>query len=297
MKALQIFFNRLILIACCAALPAVAGAATPTDAQLKNPDVQAVVKQIRDLADKARANRAANTWLLDEMDTIVRTYYYPWPRNVLNEDFRDGAGSSWRVVSGDFRVDRTLGLRSQAPRPTTTASSTTERKTFAALLMDAFVEYQGGTSGTGTAADQYKPALLEMPLSLSNAFAMETSFTQHQTTSEPSRIAYGLYTDAARSDGYVIAFRTGTDPAAELRRVKGRSSTVLDRQTLSQSFGAGVRQDVTWRRDPDGNMVVLLNNGLLLQTRDRSTTSGFRALGISNRGGDYAVQRVAINGT
>ena len=58
----------------------------------------------------------------------------------------------------------------------------------------------------------------------------------------------------------------------------------------------GARQNVSWRRDQAGRMQVVLNDKLLLEAVDAGAHETYRRLAVINRGGDYAVRRVALAG-
>ena len=79
-------------------------------------DIQVLVDEIQALADKSRQERAADRWLQIALEDLVAKYNFPWKNSLLSDDFADGdytSGVQWQIDSGEFWVDRRLGLRSQ----------------------------------------------------------------------------------------------------------------------------------------------------------------------------------------
>ena len=105
----------------------------PLTAQASDSEkLQAMVDELRALTDKARNQRAADRWLINSMDDLAARYDWPWRRKLLMEDFSDGnynRNPAWQVISGQFWVDRRLGLRSQVTASSVdTQQSKKERK-------------------------------------------------------------------------------------------------------------------------------------------------------------------------
>ncbi len=52
-----------------------------------------------------------------------------------------------------------------------------------------------------------------------------------------------------------------------------------------------------WRRNTDGEMVVLVDGKEILRTVDRALQDPFDGFTVINRGGDYTFSRIALFGT
>ena len=84
-----------------------------------NEDVQAVVDRLQEITKRARQERAADRWLLRDLEDLIDKYAWPWRTELLYEDFSDGDYTNephWEPASGEFWVDASLGLRSRVHR-------------------------------------------------------------------------------------------------------------------------------------------------------------------------------------
>jgi hypothetical protein len=268
----------------------------PASAAPPDPQTQKIVDEVRAMAVKARKERSADPWLLQAMDDLVQRYYWPWRHTVAEDSFGDGDYSkspAWEVATGSFWVDKSLGLRSKA---VPAAQPSTKEKT---KWKDAFKEalrkeMEGRSGGSSQTAATASAAEIYLPAKITNAFALDASFSQHQPPAEAGRIEFGLFEGTHRDRGYVLAITTGSENAAELLRVTASGVAVVERKPLPAAIATGELQKLSWRRDPDGGMVVLINDKTLIQTSDRGLTTPFRSLGITNRSGDFAVKQVTL---
>jgi hypothetical protein len=272
-----------------------AGAATAPD-----PQTQQIVDEVRSMAAKARKERSADPWLLQAMDDLVQRYYWPWRHAVADERFADGDYSknpTWEVAAGSFWVDKTLGLRSKAsPAPATAAPTEKEKVKLKDAFKEALRKEMEARSGQAqpAAAPAVSAAEIYLPARITNSFALEASFSQHQPPTEAGRIEFGLFEGTRRDRGYVISLGTGKENIIELLRVSTSGVAVIERKPLPSTINTGDLQKLNWRRDPEGGMTVMLNDKSLIQISDRGITAPFRSLGIANRGGDFAVKQVTL---
>jgi hypothetical protein len=274
------------------ALFVLAGMAGPA-AMAATPDAQTqkIVDEVRTLATKARKERSADPWLLQAMDDLVRRYYWPWRRSVADESFSDGDYSknpAWEVAAGSFWVDKALGLRSQAkPAPAADKDKAKLKDVFKEAVL---AEIAGPKPAAAVAA-----AEIYLPAKITNAFALEAGFSLHHPPAEHGRVEFGLFEGTRRERGYVLAIASGRENVAELLRVTASGAAVIERVTLPAAIPAGELQKLSWRRDPEGGMLVLLNDKTLMQTADRGLMAPFRSLGLANRGGDIAIKQLALS--
>lgn len=255
-------------------------------------DAQKIVDEVRDMATKARKERSADPWLLKAMDDLVQRYGWPWRRSVLDDNFSDGDFSknpAWQVMAGNFWVDKSLGLRSKA----SPAAADKGKVKFKDALKEALMAEMTGPQPQADPAIQ--SAEIIVPAKITNAFALDTSFTQHHAPGENGHIEFGLYEGSRRDRGYVLAIRTGQTNTMELQRVSTTGTAIVERKPLPASIDTGALQKISWRRDPQGGMVVLLNDKAIIQTNDRGLTGNFSSLSLANRGGDFSVKQVVLS--
>ncbi len=269
-------------------------AADPPDSQL-----QKIVDELRAIAAKARKERSADPWLLKALDDLAQRYYWPWRTQVVDESFKDGdytKNPAWEVAAGSFWVDASLGLRSKAaPPPARTESSGGKKKKFEDVLKEAVISEIERDKGTQPpVAESAVVTEIYLPLKAANAFALDLSFSQHQPSTQAARMEFGLFEAGRASRAYVLAFVSGSESALELLRVQGTAAAIIERAPLDKAPVTGEVQRLNWRRDPEGGMVVLLNDKPLIQIGDRGMNAPFKTLGLINRGGDYAVRKVTL---
>ncbi len=288
-------------LAAAAALPLLA--AEPTDSQTTT---QKIVDELREMAARARKERGADPWLLEAMDDLVQRYYWPWRAQALDETFKDGDYSknpAWEVTAGSFWVDESLGLRSKAAATTpakTTDSAPAKKQKFGDVLKEAIREEMERGGGGGKQPAPGKPVAVTeiyLPLKITNAFAFDVAFSQHQSGKDEARMDIGVFEAGRGSRGYVVAFVSGEEPALELLRTQGTNASIVERASLDKAPATGAVQRLGWRRDPQGNMTVLLNDKPVIEIRDRGLNAPFKTLGLVNRGGDYAVRKLALFNT
>ncbi len=254
-------------------------------------DAQKIVDELRDMANKARKERSADPWLLKAMDDLVQRYGWPWRRSVLNDSFADGDFSknpAWQVASGNFWVDKSLGLRSKAAP----AAADKGKVKFKDALKEALLAEVAGAPPQADPAIQ--AAEIFLPGKINNAFALDASFSLHHSPGENGHIEFGLFEGNRRDRGYVLAVYTGQANTLELQRISTTGTSIIERKSLPAGIETGALQKISWRRDPQGAMVVLLNDKSIIQAQDRGLTGNFNSFGLANRGGDFAVKQVAL---
>ena len=87
----------------------------PTSQGSSDPRVQELLDELTALVDEADRARAADPRFLEDLRDLIRGYDWPWRVEILNEDFSDGRVASspkWNIVTGDFRAEHGIGLRS-----------------------------------------------------------------------------------------------------------------------------------------------------------------------------------------
>ena len=279
--------------------PAPAAAAEPTDSPA---NTQKLVDELREMAARARRERSADPWLLEAMDGLVQRYYWPWRTQALDESFKDGdytKSPPWEVAAGTFWVDESLGLRSKAAPPATTQAPPAKKQRFEDILRDAIRKEMERGGGQQPAEPVKAVAITEiyLPQKITNAFALDIVFSQHQPSKDEARMEFSVLEAARGSRAYVVALASGAEPALELLLTQGSKVSVIERASLDKAPATGAVQRLSWRRDPQGNMVIALNDKPLIEVRDRGLNAPFKTLGLVNRGGDYAVRKIALFNT
>ena len=66
---------------------------------------------------------------------------------------------------------------------------------------------------------------------------------------------------------------------------------------LKSRLEDGQRHLLEWRRDREGEMVVLVDGEEIMRARDRGVKHAFDGFTLVNAGGEYTIRRVTLSGT
>ncbi|MGH7774187.1 MAG: hypothetical protein ACREQA_18335 [Candidatus Binatia bacterium] len=292
--------SRSLLLAICLTV----GPVFFSEAQDRTPSGESraaeLVEQLKDVIQRAERNRTSDPRLIQQLRELVRRYDWPWRVSLLYDDFRDGdytANPSWVVNQGDFRVTRGLGLRTVFAPAAKNHGSSDRRGEMP--VVEFLGEVFRGISERGSGSQPPSPSLAEIytELLISNAFALKLQMTSRGNPEDGNRLEFGLFQGQDRSLGYRLVYEPGKTPAFTLLRIAARRSAVIEIYDLPVDMEDGNSHILEWRRNGDGEMVVLLDDREIIRTVDRGYGDSFDGFTIINKGGDYAFKQIAISGT
>ncbi len=280
---------------------------SPVFAAGEDAELQSMVDELRGITEKARQQRAADRWLLTAMEDLVAKYDWPWRDELISEDFSDGDFSqdpAWQTVSGEFWLDRRLGLRSRTPIRETRQEQPAEepkkekqdigKALLGALLKEALgpekekEQQQSSQQPSG-------PAEIQLPQQIPSVFAAEMEISVHNRPAEEGQYEFGLYQDSQGGSGYRLVLFTGDRPALEVLSIRSGRTMVLDNVTIDD-LGDGESHTLGWRRDPTGRMEVFVDGTSVSSVRDNSFRYPFKQFNLTNKGGDMALQSLSLQG-
>jgi len=273
----------------------------------ENEELQNLVDQLKEVTQKARQQRAADRWLLNDLEDIVARYDWPWRDELLAEDFSDGDYNhdpQWQVFSGQFWVDGRLGLRSRAQPQKEAREETSERKEeqdlgkalLGALLQEALRDKRQEQKPEPEPRNRRnEPAIIELAIPIPKVFAARFEFSVHNRPSEQGNLALGVLQDNSGSYGYRINLFTGERPQIELVTLRKGRTQILDSADLGD-ISDGDTHTLEWRRDPNGNIEVLVDDSSLIKTRDNTFRDSFKWLAVANYSGDFAISSIGLHG-
>lgn len=291
-------------------MPASASAQSDSDGG----DINQLIDEINVLVEKGERERLADPWFLRDLRSVVGKYDYPWRQRILHDDFsgRDTLPRSpWKVTAGEFLVDWRYGLRSVVSGATTTQASESTapqqqqssedaaKSLFGAILQQALDDQQGGTTSEApppstAPAPSYASVAAEVPIP--NAFAVRMEITSRPTTTT-ERLELGPYQGATRSAGYALVYAPGASPALVMVAVSSRGGTsTVEFADEALNLADGKAHTLLWTRSKSGAMSVTVDGQELMRATDRSFRQPFRGFQIVNRGGDYAIRQITIDG-
>lgn len=260
-----------------------------------NQKYQVMIDKLNALIDDAEKARAADRLFIQDMRDVLNQYDWPWRVTLIDEDFTDGKiakSPNWEISSGDFKLERGLGLYSKVKQPHAASSKkTSSEEELAIALIGALLKNK---SDSKKSEDKQKDtaAAIEINKRISNAFALSTTI---DSRNQQGKISLALYQGKSTGSAYRLAFMPGDHASIELQRVGQRGITIIDVADKINAKGNKTHK-LQWTRDAKGNMAVELNGKNIMQTSDRGLRDPFSGFGLINHAGEFAVHRVNISG-
>ena len=149
-----------------------------------DPSVQALLDELTALVDEADRARAADPRFIEDLRNLIRGYDWPWRVTILDENFSDGRVAEtprWSILSGEFRAEYGVGLRSviQA-RQASQQQSSGDEDDLAAQLLNQLLKQATQGQGTQTKAAP-DSALIHVATPIANGFAVDSAISSKQS--------------------------------------------------------------------------------------------------------------------
>ena len=266
--------------------------------QPENRKSQQLVDELKGLTDRAERDRTASYRFINQLRDLIARYDWPWGRQILFDDFRDGElrhNPAWKSDSDAFWVTRSLGLRSQLT-PTYrddegNGSQSAEEALLGIIIGGAIGRHQGGGNlGSPGRAD------IHSIVPISNAFAITIHISSLSREQQGGTFEWGPYQGKAINSGYRLIYEGGNQPTLKLARYRSGMSVVMDLYDQGVLLEDGNPHEIAWQRSANGLMTVLLDDRQIMQVRDRSYRQRFDGFSMTNRGGEYAIRSIAVYG-
>ena len=262
---------------------------------------QELVDQLKELIRGAEQDRQSNPAITKQLRDLVRRYDWPWRVSLLYDDFRDGDYNydpRWLVKHGEFRVVRGAGLRSYFDPSASGVYRTSDRRSDGPAL-----ELLGDLLGAreravgGTQRSSQPEAEIFTRVGITKAFALKLQLNIKNYVDRKSRLEFGPFQGEDGNSGYRLAFESGTTPSLSLLRFGPNRSAVIEMVDQGIVVDDGVPHTLEWRRNNDGEMVVLLDKKEVMRTVDRALDDPFDGFAVINKGGEFELKQVSILGT
>ncbi|MFC1684587.1 hypothetical protein ACFL0R_03830 [Pseudomonadota bacterium] len=275
-----------------------------------NEEVQTLVDQLREIAERSRRERAADRWLQRSLEELISQHDWPWREELLYEDFSDGDFNNqpqWQPVSGQFWVDPSLGLRSRVysrqPEPTAAPEEQAPARKdvgtaiLGALLQEALRSKQPEKKETPEPRrdEREVPAEIHLPIKIPGTFAFKAELSSHNPPSEQGKMQFGFYEGQDAAWGYLISLHTGDRPVIELAQLRGGRYMLIEEAVISD-LNDGQPHEIEWRKNSLGETELLLDQQVLVRGRDRDFAQGFGYLAVINQGGDFGIRSIQLQG-
>jgi hypothetical protein len=262
-----------------------------------------MIERLNSLIDEAERARAADPQFLRDLRDAIADYDQPSfsggsstasSSSSLQDDFRDGdftRDPRWTVVSGEFTVDRNLGLRSVVADA---AQNTGDRKSgdrdLASVLLETLLKDSSKNNESGGSAEA---AVIFTNQSVSNAFSLSFELVSRERS---GRFAVALFQGEARDFGYRLAYLPGARPSLELLRFSRRGEAVIESLRETLNLEDGFRHRIELERTTGRRMTATVDGRTVIDVADGSFSDGFDGVEILNEGGDYAIREIALSG-
>ncbi|MDE0391863.1 MAG: hypothetical protein OXI57_07340 [Rhodospirillales bacterium] len=297
--------------------------------------LEELARELEALIDEAESARAADPRFLQDLrDMIAAHVAEAAPREALiRDDFSDGDYTddpSWEVVSGDFSVDRRLGLRTTIPLSgadtetmrlslDTILDKDTILETKDELLDDAGELLDKGKdtvddllSGEKTFGDLLsgdddeepeedsgpdgpEPAEIVLEADIANAFALEVEMMSG-IAHRDAQFEIDLFQGRGGASGYRLSYIAGDDPGLLLSRFGRRGAEVIGEHDDALALEDGASHTVALVRESDGTMTATVDGAELIRVTSSALEDPFDGVSLVNGGGDYAIRSIAIYG-
>jgi len=256
--------------------------------------VESLVKELNELIDKAERARAADNNFLADLRSLADRYDRPWQQEIFQLDFIDGNYQSplpWKVTSGEFRIERGVGLYSRVDAGTA-ATSPPRDQDLAIVVFGAILDQALKTDKSSSQTSEATHASLHLMRTVSNAFAVDAEV---DARGAEGQVYISLFQKNTEGVGYRLVFMPGDSAGLELQRISSRGIAVIDTATNLAAPGNQLHT-LQWTRDRNGSMNVTLNGNPVLSTSDRSLRDPFDGIEFSNRNGEFALRSLKLSG-
>jgi hypothetical protein len=265
-----------------------------------------LVDQIKDVIQGAERTRKTDPSVIQHLRDLVRQYDWPWRVRLLEDDFSDGEYASnpvWIVSRGEFWVTRGLGLRTVVgAQPfinwrSSERGSKLSKLSSVGMLGGIFKEIPEPVGTMQQFRDMGARSQISTRLALGNAFAIKLRMISREKPPAGSRVEFGPFRGSDQDWGFRVAYSPGKRSPIELLRIAPGRSSILASFEGPADLEDGKAHEFDWRRDSEGNMLVLLDGSEVIRAIDRSLSDFFDGFTIANTGGDYTFERIEIFGT
>lgn len=298
-------FNKAVFGAALAALTllfAVQPAAAQDDPQQR---LEALIQEMRTLADRGENQREADPWFLQDMREILAKYENVWSvqlyqRNMTGVSNNNNFPGPWQMALGRWQMDYEQGLRSTV-RPAYASGSQQNNggnnndvgQILGQILSQALNQNQQQQNGDLAAA--------VLPITVTNLFKMTAVTVLRTDANRPGRVVFGVYQGDPNGGGYRLVLypdaQNGENTVELIRKSSRGTLSLIEFYNQPININDWGGHKIEWSRGYSGMMEVKLDDVSLFQATDRSFNDPFDGLSILNGAGDFSLAYMEVMGT
>ena len=306
---------RIVALAGVVALSAGVARAQYDDRYSDRDAEQEMVDELRGLIDRAQRQRAARPRFLRDLGALADRHDYPWRRPIVREYFRDGdftRDPHWRVASGEFVMNWSGGLYSRVrpggrldlrgPSRDDRQSKKITGEDIAKAIFKGLLnrpDQSETREHAGTASRE--PARIVLLQRITSAFAIHAVFAANSGRRGDDRsddwggFDFGVIDNQRRAQGYRLSYTPAT--GLTLFRTSGGDARAI--AGSDRGFGLDGRRDhvIDWSRDRGGHFHLSLDGQDILAASDQVSGRDFEGFYLINRGGEFILRSLTIDGT
>lgn len=269
---------------------------------------QALVEDLRRVIGDAQARDVARDDLLRTLQGLVDRYDQPYAHLIARDTFQDGnitTSPTWRILSGDWQavagsvVSPPTGPALVTPaQPPDDAEALREKLGAVTRMVERLRhgEQAAPPDGQqGAAMPVQEPARLALPVAIPDAFRIRLLVTLEDDPGDHEVAVVLREGEGERAQGYRLSIeRLGSRSRLVLSRIGGIGSTTLASETLDDSLSGGQVRTLTLERTPQGRLRVLLDERVVIDSRDPRRPPDLDRLVLERGGGRLIVSLVEV---
>jgi len=251
-------------------------------------DAKAFIDELRALLTKAEKQRAADRWLISDLQQMVKDEDRPWPDQLLHEQFASDDyqwNPAWHMDSGRTELQHSVGLHNiveYKPQPRDRRENDLPRRIF-----DSFL----GRNNARQSDRESSTAEIYIRKPIPNAFALRV---QVDSIAEGARIVFKFSRDGEGASDYRLALNSGRRGGVELLRVERSGQILLQSYDRRTNLDDGQAHTVEWLRYDSGEMAVALDGKELFRATDSEISGPYNRVSFAAFGGDYILKEVLL---
>lgn len=244
-------------------------------------------RKLRKIIRRAKNKDAAEPWVIDRLQRLAAKQSRDWSRTVLHEDFiakNYRGGEAWRIVDGNFRIEKGKGL-------VTTSKQTwgTRNPTFDDIAL-SLLETLLNKSAPSQSVQKF--AKIQNNVTFGSAFDLRVKTGPLKST---QGLIFSCTSKNPSTAGYQLVFHPGQGEQAKLFKMMGNNATEIKTYSYRVPFDRNVPHTFEWKQSTKGGMKVLIDGHQILKATLPQSPSSYQTLGIAHVGERVVFKEILLS--